>query len=184
MCDICDALNSERVITTDDTIAILSADSSAPAVLVAAKQHAGLAELPKSVQQHLFATANNLSSLVFDIMQVQGTNVIADDSEHASMLVVGRLDQDTLDLRWKPVRATPEDLEGTAKRIQEETWYIGKEEQKPAPSVVTEDRLPATAHEPKTGEAPKDVAADIQKKVEEGPKTEHNYMIKHLWRRR
>lgn len=184
MCELCTALNSECVITTDATVAIIRAKSSAAAIMVVPKQHGPLHELPKEVQQHLFTTASTLSSLIFDTMNVHGTNIIADDSEHASYTILGRTEQDTLDLRWKPTRASPDELVETAKRVSSETWYIGKEEKEQKTSTVSADAVPSHTHEPKEGESAKDVAADIQKTVHEGPTDKHNYLIRQLTRRR
>jgi len=184
MCELCDSLNSGKVLAADDNVAILSASTAAPSVLVVAKQHNQLSELSRQAQEHLFTTASSLSSLIFDSIQAQGTNIIIQDTAHAAALVIARTEQDNLDLRWKPNKASPEDLQATAKRVSEEAWYIGKEEKKPAPVVaVAAEEPPVHTEEPKTS-IPKDVAADIQKHVESGPKTEQNYLIRHLTRRR
>lgn len=182
---------------------------AAPAVYVIPKQHATLSELSQAAQQRLFATASMLSSAIFDTMQVHGTNIVLSDEEHAYALVVGRTEEDGLEMRWKPNRASPQDLTDTARRISDETWYIGKEEKKPEPpkappaieAPTGAKKKIETRNDPFAADrsskrrvgyedpdpevdSPDEVARDIQVQVRKGPTEEKNYMIRHLTRRR
>ena len=165
-------------------------------MLVIPRQHAPLGELDKKTREQLFLTAASVSSLLFDRLGLHGTNIIARDGEHSYYQVIGRTENDELELRWTPTRASPQDLETTSKRIAEETWYIGKKEEKgkieitrpqgPADPAVSEVTLPAEGEESRRA---RETAKQIQDAVKEGPKEkhngeEHNYLLRQLTRRR
>lgn len=188
MCDNCALINSDRVIGGDEQLAIVLPQSAAPSVLVLTRRHGPLNEQPREVQEKMLSTATTLSSLIFDGLGVHGTNILIGDGEHCSYTIVGRTEGDGLDLRWKPTTTTPGALAETAKRIADETWYIGKEKAttseetraSAAPPTLPSDLPPLRAE----NEAPRDVAAKISQPVRKGPKDATNYMIKQLTRKR
>jgi diadenosine tetraphosphate (Ap4A) HIT family hydrolase len=212
MCELCNFLNSEAVVGGDEALSIVVPKTAAGAILIIPKQHGSLTELPKQVQEKLLTTASQLSTFIFDNLQVQGTNIIANDEQHGHYIVVGRTENDGLDLRWKPGTTTPAELQETAKRISEETWYIGKEAPKQGPIVekkpekivqheVVKPKVqttrsnesgPAVSGSSTRGYVDDDpdvdtvdeIARDIQIKKKKGPKEEHNYLVRQLTRRR
>jgi hypothetical protein len=186
MCEQCNLLNSAHVVGGDELIAIIVPDSSAALAYLVPRQHAPLSELPAAVQERLFTTANMLSSVIFDNMQVQGTNIIVADEQHAQYSVVGRTEADGLELRWNPTRSTPAELSDTAKRISEATWYIGKEKPSKPHHGVTIELEPSPMRPPAEIAAPAAVAADLNTVQSESPKKrkKENYQLKQLHRRR
>jgi diadenosine tetraphosphate (Ap4A) HIT family hydrolase len=201
MCEQCKLLASGTHVAEEGAISVFIAPTSAPSVILIPKQHGPLSEQHDSAQEKILQVANTISSVLFDRLQLAGTNIIGHDGEHAYFQIVGRTEEDELDLRWTPKRASPEELENYRKRISEETWYIGKTETKktegkieitrpstPArPVQETPMNLPPEAEETA---ANRKVAKEIQDAVKAGPKSkrenenEHNYLIRQLTRRR
>jgi hypothetical protein len=200
VCEECALLQSDRVIGGDEEIAIIVPKKIVPTIHIIPKQHGQLSELPVNTQEKLLATANMLSSFVFDNMQVQGTNILVMDEQHAYYTIVGRTENDGVDFRWQPTKTSPQELSDKAKKISEETWYIGKQEKKTRDTPVAvhhddqrikqiknapvHEDTTTHAHEPKLVDEPRDVAADIQTKVEPTSKEENNYLLRQLTRRR
>lgn len=190
MCELCKAVKGDAVIADEGDIVVTLTNYAAPAVLIIPKEHALLEELPRNVQEKLLATANTMSSVIFDQVQVHGTNILTQDREHASYLVVGRMEEDGLELRWKPNKATPTELSSMAGKIKDETWTVGKEirkdnipaERSPGREMIEEKEMPMQQN--KEFEERRQAAKSIQEPVKQGPKEEHNYLIKQLTRKR
>lgn len=158
MCEACQLIASTQLIGGDEDIAIVVPHVAAGAVMIIPKRHATLAELPKALQQKLLVSANSFSALIYEQLQVHGTNIIVKDGEHGMYTVVARKEEDGLDLRWKPGKATQDDLANTAKKIKEETWYIGKQpDNKPEEKTKSyeEHRVEGTLPKVTLQEAPK-----------------------------
>jgi diadenosine tetraphosphate (Ap4A) HIT family hydrolase len=205
MCELCDLNNSDRVVGGDDLVNVVVPKTTTATAYVIPKQHAPLGELSAQTQQRILITANMLSSAIFDGMQVHGTNIIIQDEEHSHALVLGRTEEDGVDLRWQPNRATQQELQDVAKKISEETWYIGKAKDE-APKSYIENK-PAQGHKiqvkhdpvvpgqssksrigyddpDSTVDTPDEIARDIQTKIKKEPRKDNNYQVKHLTRRR
>jgi diadenosine tetraphosphate (Ap4A) HIT family hydrolase len=204
VCEECELIASDRVVGGDEHVAIVVPKAAIGAIKIIPKHHGPLQELPAETQKRLLSTANMLSSFVFERMQVQGTNILIRDEGHAYALVLGRTEQDGIDLRWQPKRASQEELAEMNKRVSEQTWYIGKEHKEErktaAERTMTHPKRIETRHDPSVPatsaktrigyqdpdpsvDTPDEIARDIQTQVKKGPK-EENYMVRHLTRRR
>ena len=88
-CDICAILNNKeefRFIYEDEVCFVILHES--PAVLghtlVIPKQHAAIfEELEDKIVEHIFIVCNKISTLLFDKLQVHGTNVILNNGHDA-----------------------------------------------------------------------------------------------------
>ncbi len=201
MCEQCELINSKYVVGGDPDIAIIVPPHAAPTAVIVPKQHARLEELPAAVQEKLLVTANSLSTMIFEQLSAHGTNILISDEQHAAYSIVARTEEDGVDLRWKPQQATPDELSEAAKRINEETWYIGKQDKKPEAKPKTyaqhetegslakisvgkhADEASPDDDDP-TVETPTETAEKVQTKVKKEKSDEHNYLLKQLARRR
>mgnify|MGYP001563430847 CR=1 FL=1 len=106
-------------------------------------------------------------------------------SEHLTINVVPRKENDSFNFQWKPSPAKPEDLKAVAGKINDETFYIGKVTDKPKGPVeekkvqVISDKAPSEGVKPSEEEKPekqkrnKNGESNIEEKVV-------NYMTHHL----
>ncbi len=188
MCELCE--QAKNAAGGDEDVAIVILPATAPAARIIARHHAPLNEQAPPVAQKMLEIANATSTLIFEQLGAHGTNIILEDGTHASYVVAGRTENDGIDLRWKPERASKEELESAAKRISEEAWYIGKKDAKKI--VVKHDISPhARSASPDdnedddpTTESPTELANKMQHKRTKGISDENNYLIRQLTRRR
>lgn len=123
-----------------------------------------LADLPTDVAVHLWYCASFAATAVFEGLGAQGTNILCYEGDGVELHVLPRAPQDGLNLLWDAQRADPALLEGVAKTIKEEFWYVGKQE-------AQQEHAPQKP--PKPDISPKDT------KPRKGP----DHRVKHLRRR-
>lgn len=107
--------------------------------------------------------ANVLSSILFERMQAQGTNIIMHLGQGAEVEVLARTEGDGLDFRWAPKQVDPGRFEEIQGRIQNKAFFIGKDQAGPS------------AREPPAQNA----AALPEHHADEGDEDE---LVKHLYR--
>lgn len=130
MCEYCELLAAkDLVIYEDETVAALLAPrpSSLGHILVIPKEHHTIMErTPDDVTVKMFNVANQMSLLLFNNLQVKGTNIFLENGvaagqqvAHVALHVLGRLPEDGLDFQWEPKELSDEEMSEIEKRIKE-----------------------------------------------------------------
>jgi histidine triad (HIT) family protein len=141
-CDICAILENKKefkfIYEDDKCFAILH---ESPAItghtLVIPKKHATiLEELNDNIVEHLFITANKVSSAIFESLGAYGTNIILNNGldagqelPHVVLNVLPRKEEDSLNFEWPPKKATESELKTTLSMIKlySDTIFSGKD---------------------------------------------------------
>lgn len=130
MCEYCELLAAKNLtIYEDETVAALLAPkpSGLGHIIVIPKEHHTIMEhVPDDVTVKMFNVANQMSVLLFNNLQVKGTNVFLENGiaagqqvAHVALQVLGRLPEDGLDFQWEPKELSDEEMSAIEKRIKE-----------------------------------------------------------------
>ncbi|MBI1969307.1 HIT family protein [Candidatus Woesearchaeota archaeon] len=138
-------------------------------VLLMPKEHYPIIEqVPDYVINHIFVLANTFSTLLFETLQVQGTNIIVNngieagqETAHFIVNVIPRIPGDGLNLQWQPKQISDEEMSTVELLLKEEAKHIGEFEK--------EKKILTALATPSAGKV-------TEKKGQE------NYLLKH-WRR-
>ncbi len=94
-------------------------------------------QVPNKTVSELFNAANSLSTMLFENLNCQGTNIIVDNGVPAgqsvsrvSVRVVPRRENDGLDLMWTPQKFSEEQIRVSALKLEDYTKKIVLEEPK------------------------------------------------------
>ena len=116
------------VYKDEDILCFLKQKPSSPGhTLVVPKKHATIIEeIPDDVIGKLFMLSSQISALLFEVVGAQGTNILIQNgaaagqrTAHAALEVIPRKEGDSLGLRWEGKKAEQEELDDTARIIQE-----------------------------------------------------------------
>lgn len=129
MCEYCELLVAKNLlIYEDETVAALLAPkpSGLGHILVIPKEHHTIMEhVPDDVTVKMFNLANQMSLLLFNNLQVKGTNIFLENGiaagqevAHVALQVLGRLPEDGLDFQWEPKELSDEEMTEVEKRIK------------------------------------------------------------------
>ncbi len=136
-CRICELIrNRESLIYEDDKIAaFLSRKPAIPGhIVLTTKGHYPIFEnVPDDAVSHIFTVANKLSTITFETLGAQGTNIIVNNGlaagqkePHFLVNIIPRKEGDNLKLEWNPKKPIETELEeihakllGTAKSLDE-----------------------------------------------------------------
>ncbi len=134
---------NEHIIYEDDSyFAMLHPlPQTAGHIVVVPKQHLPIMEQLSSEQvAHGFMIANKVSSILFDSLPISGTNILVQngtsagqEQPHFMIHVIPRVENDGIELQWKPQEATEESLSTAEAKLKQYTRNIGvskKEEKK------------------------------------------------------
>jgi diadenosine tetraphosphate (Ap4A) HIT family hydrolase len=118
-------------------------------ILVIPKKHAKkFSELGKGETSHIMKISTVLSTIVFEVLQLHGTNIIANTSKpHLFVEVVPRKMDDSLDLLWERNPIPEEQLSEIQKKIKDKTDLIGvkkpeaKVEEKPKEEISEKEGM-------------------------------------------
>lgn len=112
-------------------------------VTIVPKKHFPIIEnVPDFVVADMFKIANKISSVIFESLGAQGTNIIVNNGveagqkkPHVSVDVLPRREKDNLDFQWKPKQLTEEEMSTVELKIKEATKNIGDFEKEKAEPV-------------------------------------------------
>jgi histidine triad (HIT) family protein len=136
-CALCKQLETKRGLVYEDAdvVALLSATPAAAGhVIVAPKQHHVILEqVPEGIVSKLFTLANRFSIALFEVLGVHGTNILVPNGlpagqmvPHAAVHVVPRIENDGIDINWKPI--TPDaDAMSTAELMIKDALIVKEE---------------------------------------------------------
>lgn len=81
---------------------------------------------------HLFHVSNACATMIFETLNMHGTNIIVHDGPNSDspiseycFQIIGRTNNDGLDLLWEPKKA--DDLNEVAQKIKDKTFFIDKD---------------------------------------------------------
>lgn len=116
----CDCFGKKIIVYEDEkAIAFLSNKPMAAAhIKIIPKEHYPIMEqVPEEVLSHCFNVANDISKLVFDKLNIAGTNFIINNGlpagqteSHFSIDLIPRTENDEIGLTWEPKKSSKEEL--------------------------------------------------------------------------
>ena len=135
ICDIiADTIPSKKFFEDDDIIAILDFNGANPGhAFIIPKQHIPIFEqVPNFLVGKLFNIANKVSSAIFDVLKVHGTNIFVSNGvsagqkvAHVIVQVIPRLENDGVQLLWQPKQLTEEEISTVELKLKDEIGRIG-----------------------------------------------------------
>ena len=132
----------------DNMIVMLSAKPIAAGHLqIFPREHFTIIEeVPNQLVGELFNTANTLSTVLFENINCQGTNIIVNngipagqDVNRVSVEIIPRQQNDSLNLLWQPQTFSEDQLSTISLKLGEYGNKIMIEEEKPAPLTVSDE---------------------------------------------
>lgn len=142
-CDICKVMENKEafhIIYEDEVcFALLHESPAVPGhTLVIPKKHATIVEeLDDEIVSHIFVVCNKISTILFDKLGAQGTNLILNNGHdagqelpHVVVHVLPRKEGDKLDFEWSAKQTTEPALSSMKNRIQiyADPIFLGKDE--------------------------------------------------------
>ena len=123
-CDYCEIgkgkIPSEVVYEDDSIVAVISETAASPGqISIFPKEHYTILELvPDLLVDHIFRVVNKLSTIVFETLGVQGTNIIVQNGisagqgvPHFCVNIIPRREGDVLNFQWKPKQLMEEEMD-------------------------------------------------------------------------
>ncbi len=149
------AEKGEKLLEDDKAAVVPSRNpASRGHALVIPKEHFTIMEqIPDFLAGHLFSIANRVSTSMFEMLRVHGTNIIIENGiaagqkiAHFSINVIPRSENDGIGFIWQPMQVSDEELSGIELQLKEHTKNIGvfqKEEKKVMEVNDREELMPA-----------------------------------------
>jgi histidine triad (HIT) family protein len=150
-CDYCaDAEKGEKIFEDESVVALMSSQpASRGHVMVFPREHYTILEqVPDFLVGHLFAVANTISTTIFEILRVHGTNLIIENgtaagqkTAHVAINIIPRSENDGLGFNWQPKQFTDDEMATAVLQLQEASKNVGafEEEKKTPLSLDKED---------------------------------------------
>ena len=128
-CKICERMKEkEEVLYEDEVGVVLVGDAILGHITVHPKKHVTkIGELDDAELEHLFTIANLGSTVVFETLGAQGTNIVAHNGasqEHVSINVIPRNMTDDLNLHWEAKTLAEEEMKDALERIKDKADYL------------------------------------------------------------
>jgi len=148
---ISNKIPSYKIYEDDLTLAVLDVNGANPGhCFVIPKNHYPIMEqVPDEELGHHFSIANKISSAIFDILKVQGTNLFVRNGipagqkvAHFMINVIPRGENDGVNLQWKPKQLSEEEISTVELKLKEQIKGKGVEKQQKTPMVVEEMQKP------------------------------------------
>jgi len=163
---------SKPKLYEDDKIVVLlhTVPAAQGHILIMPKEHYPIIEqVPDYIVSHAFTYANRMSTLLFETLNIQGTNILVhngieagQEAAHFMIHVIPRMQDDGLNLQWQPKQVADEEMETLVLLLQEETKSIGQfEEEKKEVEVLQKPEMEGVKEE----------------------KDKKNYMLEHIQRK-
>ena len=151
-CEHCKlAEKGEKVFESKNIVAVMSDKPAALGhVVVLPKEHYTIMEqVPDFIIAEMMNAANKLSTSLFEMMKIEGTNIIVSNGTasgqnvpHFSMSIIPRSSNDGLGFVWQPKSMDEEKMSTIRLQIEHEAKNIGefkKEEKKPEEAPKPEE---------------------------------------------
>ena len=167
-CKLCELIkNNRKMLIYEDELVVAFLEpkpASAGHIILFSKEHSPIMEnCNDKIMSHLFVIANKLSSVLFESLNIQGTNIIVNNGvaagqkyPHFCLNIIPRMENDNLKLQWIPTQVSEDDMNTAELKLNNTTKNLG---------VVKEEKI-EVIKEPEQAEV-----------IEE-----ENYLVKHLRR--
>jgi histidine triad (HIT) family protein len=180
-CDIASGKrNAAKIYEDPNIIAILSDEpASIGHIEVFPRRHVPILEQMLPAENCiLFMTANRISTVLFEALKIEGTNIIMNnglgqEQPHVSVHVISRQSEDAISTEWAP-RQIPDDQMSKIEQIMRAEL----EEKKP----VAEKTNIAPIHNAVAGSVAEQNKEVAEVKTESVEKHEESYLVKQLRR--
>lgn len=137
----------QEIILQDNDISVLAPKKAVVKghlVIIPNQEMVILEQIPEELIAKMFQVANKLSSVLFDNLGCQGTNIIIQNGVPAGQInnvfsinIIPRFENDGLNLEWEPKKASEEELESSLKKLS------SSEEEERQKKVVHENKSKA-----------------------------------------
>jgi len=158
MCEFCDIVNgkeqAETLYEDEDIIAVLHLKPAYPGqIIIFTKEHHTIIEqVPDPVVQNTFKIANKLSTVLFETLNIQGTNIIVQNGTaagqtipHFSVNIVPRSENDGLNFQWATQQLSKDEMETALLELKSHTETIHPDMfQKQKQTIEIKSEKPAT----------------------------------------
>lgn len=143
-CEFCKLVEKGVKLFEDEkVVAVLhNAPAAKGHVLVLPKEHFAIIEqTPDFIASRMFEVANKVSTVMFETLNAQGTNLVIENGTganqkipHLAVNVIPRMQGDGLSFQWQPRKLPEEQMSDIEIRLKGETEKIGEfEKEKKAP---------------------------------------------------
>jgi len=151
-CPVCQLIAKGNNILYEDEkiVALLEEQPMASGhIIVTTREHYPIIEqVPDFIIDKVFQMTNKLSTIVFDALGCQGTNIIVNngiaanqETPHFIVNIIPRRENDGVDFAWKPKQLSEEEMSTVELNIKEQTQSIGAfEEEKEKPIEIKDDK--------------------------------------------
>jgi len=148
MCEFCAIIKgkeeAETIYEDKQVMAVLHLKPASPGqIIIFTKEHQPILEqVPDPLVSHAFKVANKLSTVLFESLNIQGTNIIVRNGTaagqvipHFSIDIIPRSENDGLNFQWQPLQISKDETETALLQLKEYTENIhpdmfGKETKK------------------------------------------------------
>lgn len=200
-CEICEGIknHSLKILYQDEKIIAFLEDNPASVghIIVAPITHFAIIEqVPDDLLAYCAIMANKLSTILFESLNIQGTNLIIQNGlpagqkyNHAYLNILPRTETDGLEIMWNPKQISEQDMAQIELGLKDNlskppsnspVTSSSKENPKPAP-VPTEPQSPKASAE--KAETPTTKLAPATSSYEKDSSDEYdNYLIRQLRR--
>ena len=141
---------------TENIIAALAPKPASPGhIIVYPKKHYTILEqIPDYEVGELFQIVNKLSIIIFEALQLQGTNIILQNglaagqtTPHVMVHIIPRKEKDNINFEWKPKQLTQEEMSTVELKLKQAAETIGEFKKQKKSEPVKLDKKPETIKE-------------------------------------
>lgn len=197
-CAVCQAIQSNAGMAIyEDDIAVAIIDENPAAfghVAVLPKDHYPIMEqIPDSIIDHIFQLSNKISIVLFETIQIQGTNLVVANGTaagqtlpHFMINIIPRKDDDSINFTWVPKQHTEEEMSTVELVMKDQAKNIGGFEISPKQEINLDEEHGShheNEHHDNRHEEEHHSEEHAEHHEEQNKPEEENYMIKQ-WSRR
>src|SRR3989344_934215 len=143
---VADKIPSYKVYEDDLTLAVLDVNGANPGhCFVIPKNHYPILEqVPDNELSNSFIVANKISSAIFEVLKVQGTNIFVRNGipagqivAHFMINVIPRRENDGINLQWQPKQLSEEEMSTVELKLKDSAKNVGNfEKEKKTPKIL------------------------------------------------
>jgi len=161
-CKFCQKIGApsrEKLYEDSKIVVMLSDEPSAYGhIIVMPKEHYPIVEqTPDFIVDHVFKVANKVSIVLFEVLKLQGTNLLVNngiaagqESAHFMVSVIPRKEDDGLNMQWPTKQLSEEEMSTVELQLKEQAKSIGgfqKEKEAPLELKKKTETIPQKGKE-------------------------------------
>lgn len=137
-CEYCDSIERKVFENENFTAFLKSTPAVGGHIVLSPKKHFTILEqMPDDLCGEMFSISNTLSSILFEVIGAEGTNIIINNGinqkvPHVSANILPRKEGDNLNVEWKPKQLDKEEMGVVELKLKEacKGIIVGKKEEK------------------------------------------------------